>query len=77
MRERETTKFGKAVKHRLVDLDTDQEWLSERIRLETGLYMTSSYLSAILYGERKAVPIKRAICSILNLSEELIYEEDF
>ena len=77
MRERETTKFGKAVKHRLVDLDTDQEWLSEQIRVETGLYMTSSYLSAILYGERKAVPIKRAICSILNLSEELIYEEEY
>lgn len=64
------TDFGKAINHRLIDLDQQQDWLIEQIRQKTGLYCDSSYLSKIKRGKNSPQKIIAAICEILEIPEE-------
>lgn len=63
------TEFGKEVKKRLVDIDCNQNWLIEQVRIKTGLYFDSSYMSKILTGQLATPGIIQAIREILNISE--------
>ena len=63
------TKFGKEVKKRLVDIDRNQNWLIEQVRIKTGLYFDSSYMNKILTGQLATPRIIQAIQEILNISE--------
>ncbi len=64
-----TTDFGKAVKHRLVDMDLSQNWLIEEVKKKTGLYFDSSYLQKILNGKSSAPKLVDAIAEILNIED--------
>lgn len=61
------TDFGKAIMHRLVDLDKDQSWLMAQVREKTGLYMDGSYLHKIKTGRAATPKIVAAIKEILEL----------
>ena len=72
-----TSDFGKAIMHRLVDLEKDQVWLMEQVREKTGLYMDSSYLHKIKTGKAATPKIVAAIREILELPEEnRLYENE-
>ena len=64
-----TTDFGKAVKHRLVDLDLSQNWLIEEVKKKTGLYFDSSYLQKILNGKSRTPKLVDAIAEILDIED--------
>ena len=61
------TQFGKAIKHRLIDLDKQQTWLIDAVAEKTGLYFDSSYLYKIMIGVHKTPKIISAICEILDI----------
>ena len=62
-----TTDYGKAIKHRLVDIDKTQGWLVEEVKKKTGLFFDSSYLQKILNGKSTAPRIVNAISEILGI----------
>lgn len=64
-----TTNFGKAVKHRLIDMDLTQNWLIEEVRRKTGLFFDSSYLQKILNGTCNSPKIIEAISEILQIND--------
>lgn len=64
------TAFGKDVKKKLVDIDKPQVWLIEQVKKSTGLYFDDSYLWKILAGQIATPKIIRAICEILDLSDQ-------
>lgn len=59
--------FGKEVKKKLVDIDQNQEWLCQRVREDSGLYVDSAYMSRIIYGIRTPEKIVASICKILDI----------
>lgn len=61
------TQFGKAIKHRLIDLDKQQSWLIDAVAEKTGLYFDSSYLYKIMIGVHKTPKVVDAICEILEI----------
>ncbi len=65
-----TTQFGKAVKKKLVDIDRNQNWLIEQVRIKTGLYFDSSYMGKILTGQLTTPKIIQAIREILDIPED-------
>jgi len=64
------SKFGKAVKIRLIEMDKTQDWLCEAVRNRTGLYFDTSYLWKVLNGVLSTPKIIEAIRDILDLHEE-------
>ena len=48
-------------------MDRSQEWLIERVKELTGLYMDSKYMSKVLNGQRNPPKIISAINQILEL----------
>jgi len=64
------TVFGKDVKKKLVDLDQPQVWLINQVQEKTGLYFDASYLNKILTGQLATPKIIRAICEILDLTDQ-------
>lgn len=66
----EYTGFGLAVKTKLLGPPTrTQSWLADEVRLATGLYVDTAYISKILTGQRAAPKIVQAIREILELPE--------
>lgn len=63
----QTTAFGKAIKHRLLDLDMSQKELISQVSQKTGLYFDSSYFAKIMRGKNTPPKIVKAICEILEL----------
>lgn len=61
--------YGKAVKHRLLDMDMTQTQLCKEITARTGLVCDPSYLNRIFTGVRNAPRIKKAIADITGISE--------
>lgn len=61
------TDYGRAVKHKLVDIDKTQTWLIREISSKTGLYVDSAYLSSIFSGRRNAPRVKDAIYDIIGV----------
>ena len=45
-------------------------WLISQVQEKTGLYFDASYLNKILTGQLATPKIIRAICEILNLTEQ-------
>jgi len=65
------TEFGKTVKKALIDRDKSINWLCTQITLNTGMYADRAYLRKIFIGDRKADKMKKVICDILELPEEV------
>lgn len=63
----ELTAYGKAIKHRLIDLNMTQTALMEEITRRTGLYCDCSYLKKIMDGHVSPPKIVAAINEILGL----------
>ena len=63
------TAYGKAIKHRLIDMDRTQKWLQDAVTEKTGLYMDRSYMSKILTGQLETPKIVSAINEILGLGD--------
>ena len=61
------TRYGKTVKHRLIDLNKTQKWLEDTVSEKTGLYMDRSYMGKILSGQLSPPKIVTAINEILEL----------
>lgn len=59
--------FGKAIKHRLVDMEKNQAWLIEEVKADTGLYFDSSYMTKILNGTIHTPRIVDSICKVLDI----------
>ena len=70
------TPFGKSVKHRLLDIDKDQNWLIEQVKKETDLYFDRSYLHKIMTGKLNTPNIKKAIIEILDIQEPEKYKQE-
>lgn len=64
------TQFGKAIKHRLIDLEKPQTWLIEEVKKKTGLYFDSSYLYKIQTGQYNTPKVVTAICEVLGMENE-------
>lgn len=64
------TKFGKKVRHRLIDLDKNQKWLQDEITAKTGLYCDSSYLYKAQTGQYVSSKLIEAIRDILDIPED-------
>ena len=63
------TAYGKAIKHRLIDMDKTQKWLQDAVTEKTGLYMDRSYMTKILTGQLETPRIVAAINEILGLGD--------
>lgn len=61
------TNFGKTIKKSLIDLDKNEAWLIEQVRIKTGLYFDNSYLYKIKTGQHSTPSIISAICEILSV----------
>lgn len=59
--------FGKEVKKKLVDIDQSQEWLCQKVREDSGLYIDSVYMSRIIYGRCSPDKIIASICKVLDI----------
>ena len=59
--------FGKAVKHRLIDVNKSQVWLAKEVSKRTGLFVDSRYLSKIFEGKRNPPTIMAAIADVLSM----------
>ena len=66
---KELTDFGRAVKHRLIDINQTQKWLEESVSQKTGLYFDRSYMGKILTGQLSTPKVVSAIKEILDLPE--------
>lgn len=62
--------FGKEIGKRLIDLDKPQLWLIDEVRSRTGLYFDDSYLYKIKTGQLSTPKVVKAICEILDISEQ-------
>ena len=67
---RKPTKFGYAVKTRLLEMGQTQQWLCSEVSARTGLFLDSGYLYKILSNQREAATIRSAIKDILDLPDE-------
>ncbi len=63
------TAFGRAVKHRLVDMDRSQTWLCEQVTKRTGLYCDSALVGKIFKGQNRGTNIRNAMCEILDIED--------
>jgi hypothetical protein len=63
-----TTEYGKTVRKKLIDMEKTQEWLLDKVKEKTGLYMDHQYMTKILNGQRGAPRIVQAINEILELN---------
>ena len=61
------TDFGKTVKKKLIDMDKRQNWLIEKVREQSGMFLDVSYFQKIMRGERSPQKIIDAICEILDI----------
>ena len=61
------TPFGKEIKKRLVDLDSNHSWLITQVCSQTGLYFDRSYLHKIMTGKLDTPKVVQAICGILDI----------
>ncbi len=59
--------FGKQVKKRLIEINQTQEWLISEIKIDTGLFIDSSYLNRILTGRNNSNKIISSIKKILSM----------
>ena len=66
-----TTNFGKAVKHKLIDMDLTQNWLIEEVKKRTGRFFDSSYLHKILNGTCNSSEFICVISDILQINDEV------
>ncbi len=69
MGKRPMTPFGKAIRHRLIDMEQRPSWLIERVREDTGLYFDSSYLYKIQTGQVATPSIVGSIRKLLDIKE--------
>lgn len=69
MKKRIPCVFGKEVLNRLMDKGMTQSDLIAQVKSDTGLYIDSSYMSRIIYGQRNAPKIVSAICKILEIPD--------
>lgn len=61
----QVTKYGKAVKKRIIDINQTQVWLMKTITEKTGRFVDSGYLYKMFSGQRKAPAITAAVNDIL------------
>lgn len=59
------------IKRALIDLGKPQIWLILEIRKKTGKYFDTSYMSKIMTGKSNNKGMKKAICEILHITEDL------
>ncbi len=69
MRKRELTPFGKVIKIKLIELNQPQEWLIERVKERSGMYMDSSNLYKIMTGTVHSDVLEEHIREAIGLKE--------
>lgn len=72
MRKRELTEFGKEIKLELVLRNETQEWLIQKMREETDMYVDSSILYKIMTGQVNSPALEHCIREVLCLSTSTV-----
>lgn len=68
MPKRPLTQFGIEVKTKLISAGHNQEWLIERAKEKTGMYVDSSNLYKLMTGQLNSKKLQSAIKEILEFT---------
>lgn len=66
-KKRDLCDLGKAIKTNLLERNETQEWLIEKVKVDTGLFFDGSYMYKILTGQIATPKIVESISKILDL----------
>lgn len=67
--------FRKNVLKALIDRDKTTGWLVGEINAATGYHFDTGYLSKVLLGKKKSVPVISECCRILDLDPPAQYNQ--